>query len=68
MHGAGLTPFLLARVADLTGGDSVKANKALLQNNASLAAKVAGSLAKFTPILAILAILGDRQGVRRLLK
>ena len=65
VHGAGLTPFLLARVAELTGGDSVRANTALLRNNASLAAKIASSLAKFstnTAILAILAILGNRQG------
>jgi pseudouridylate synthase len=46
MHGAGLTPFLLARVAELTGGDSVRSNSALLRNNAGIAAKVAGSLAR----------------------
>jgi pseudouridylate synthase len=45
VHGAALTPFLLARVADLTGGESVSANQALLRNNASIAAGIARSLA-----------------------
>ena len=46
VHGARLTPFLLARVAELTGGDSVRANMALLRNNAGIAGKVAAMLAK----------------------
>jgi pseudouridine-5'-phosphate glycosidase len=45
VHGAALTPFLLARVAELTGGESVSANQALLRNNASIAAGIARSLA-----------------------
>jgi pseudouridine-5'-phosphate glycosidase len=45
VHGAALTPFLLARVAELTGGESVGANQALLLNNASVAAGIARSLA-----------------------
>jgi pseudouridine-5'-phosphate glycosidase len=45
VHGAALTPFLLARVAELTGGESVGANQALLLNNASIAAGIARSLA-----------------------
>ncbi|OVZ87978.1 pseudouridine-5'-phosphate glycosidase [Yersinia hibernica] len=37
------TPFLLARVAELTGGDSLHANIQLVFNNAQLAAKIACS-------------------------
>jgi pseudouridine-5'-phosphate glycosidase len=44
-RGARLTPWLLARVAELTGGESVAANRALLLNNATLAGAVAGALA-----------------------
>jgi len=39
--GKAVTPFLLARVNALTGGDSLEANVALVRNNATLAAKVA---------------------------
>jgi len=42
--GAALTPYLLARVADLTGGESVTANRALLLNNAVCAARIARAL------------------------
>jgi pseudouridine-5'-phosphate glycosidase len=45
VHGAALTPFLLARVAELTGGESVSANQALLLHNAAIAARIARSLA-----------------------
>jgi pseudouridylate synthase len=41
IHGKASTPFLLARVAALTGGDSLAANIALVLNNAALAAQVA---------------------------
>jgi pseudouridine-5'-phosphate glycosidase len=41
-----LTPYLLARVNALTGGRSLKANIALVKNNAALAAKVAVALSK----------------------
>lgn len=44
--GPRLTPWLLARVAELTGGESVAANRALLLNNATIAAQVAGALAE----------------------
>lgn len=44
VHGKDVTPFLLAKVKDLTGGDSLEANIALVKNNASLASKVAKSL------------------------
>jgi pseudouridylate synthase len=51
VRGPALTPFLLARVADLTGGESVAANRALLLNNATWAARFAVALTelrKFT--------------------
>ncbi len=41
---AGVTPFLLARVAERTGGRSVHANVAALLNNARIAALLAASL------------------------
>ncbi len=43
--GKALTPFLLARVNDLTQGRSLAANIALIRNNAVLAAQVAVALA-----------------------
>ncbi len=46
VRGPALTPFLLARVADLTGGESVAANRALLLNNARWAARFAVALQK----------------------
>jgi len=45
IHGQALTPFLLKRVNELTRGKSLKANLALLHNNARLAAQIARSLA-----------------------
>ena len=42
--GKEVTPFLLARVKELTGGDSLEANIALVKNNARLAARIAGAL------------------------
>ena len=39
--GKGSTPFLLARVAELTGGDSLKSNIQLVFNNARLACDIA---------------------------
>jgi pseudouridine-5'-phosphate glycosidase len=41
IHGSALTPFMLAHVAKVTAGESVKANKALLINNARWAARFA---------------------------
>jgi pseudouridine-5'-phosphate glycosidase len=41
VEGAAVTPFLLARVAELTGGDSLAANIELVLNNARLAAEIA---------------------------
>ncbi len=41
VHGKALTPFLLPRISELTGGKSMRANLALLLNNARLAAQIA---------------------------
>jgi len=41
----GVTPFLLARIGELTQGRSLKANIALVKNNARLAAEIAVALA-----------------------
>jgi len=45
IRGAATTPFLLSRLAQLTGGESVAANRALLLNNATWAARFARALA-----------------------
>ena len=44
IHGTETTPYLLARVKDLTGGDSLSANIQLVLNNARLAAHIARAL------------------------
>jgi len=49
MTGAALTPFLLQRMAELTGGKSLRANQALIVANARLAAEVAKELANQSP-------------------
>ncbi|GAP06940.1 uncharacterized enzyme related with pigment biosynthesis [Anaerolinea thermolimosa] len=41
IRGSAVTPFLLARVSELSGGESLQANLALLKNNARLGAKIA---------------------------
>jgi pseudouridine-5'-phosphate glycosidase len=41
-----VTPYLLARVRELTGGQSLAANVALIRNNAALAARVASELVR----------------------
>jgi pseudouridine-5'-phosphate glycosidase len=41
VHGQALTPFLLQRINELTQGKSMKANLALLLNNARVAAQIA---------------------------
>ena len=46
VHGKETTPFLLARVVELTGGDSLESNIQLVLNNARLAARTACALAK----------------------
>lgn len=44
--GKAITPFLLARVAELTGGNSLQANIQLVFHNAALAAKTAVELCR----------------------
>ena len=46
IHGKETTPFLLAKIKDLTGGDSLASNIQLVYNNARLAARTAGELCK----------------------
>jgi pseudouridine-5'-phosphate glycosidase len=45
IYGKALTPFVLSRVAQLTDGRAMKSNRALLVNNARVAADIAGHLA-----------------------
>jgi pseudouridine-5'-phosphate glycosidase len=44
IHGPELTPWLLARIAAITDGASVRANTALIVNNARVAGRLAASL------------------------
>lgn len=44
IHGKETTPFLLAKVVELTGGSSLESNIKLVLNNATLAAKTAAEL------------------------
>lgn len=46
IHGKETTPFLLAKIKDLTGGDSLASNIQLVYNNAKLAAAAAAELSK----------------------
>jgi pseudouridine-5'-phosphate glycosidase len=46
IRGRGVTPFLLERLRELSGGESVRANLALLRNNARVGAQVARALAE----------------------
>ena len=46
IHGKETTPFLLARVVELTGGDSLESNIQLVLNNAVVASKTAAELFK----------------------
>jgi pseudouridine-5'-phosphate glycosidase len=41
IRGQAVTPFLLKRVSELSGGDSLQANLSLLKNNAKMAAQIA---------------------------
>ncbi|HYE09760.1 MAG TPA: pseudouridine-5'-phosphate glycosidase [Patescibacteria group bacterium] len=41
IKGKEVTPFMLAKVKELTGGESLEANIALVRNNAALAAQIA---------------------------
>lgn len=44
IRGSAVTPFLLGRMKELTGGSSLRTNLSLLRNNARLAAKIAIAL------------------------
>jgi pseudouridine-5'-phosphate glycosidase len=44
VSGKAVTPFLLGEILTLTGGESLKANIALVKNNARLAARIATAL------------------------
>jgi pseudouridine-5'-phosphate glycosidase len=46
IHGKAVTPFMLARVAEITGGESRRANVSLLVNNARVAGQIAAELSK----------------------
>ena len=46
IHGKDVTPFVLRRVVELTGGHSQRANMALLINNARVAAQIATELTR----------------------
>lgn len=41
VKGKAVTPYLLQRVAELTGGESLEANVALIKSNAAMAARIA---------------------------
>lgn len=47
IKGAAVTPYLLARVVEITKGDSLESNIALVKNNARLAAKIAQEYERF---------------------
>lgn len=49
IRGAAVTPYLLQRVNELSSGDSMRANLALLKNNAQLAALIAIEISRFHP-------------------
>ena len=44
IQGKAVTPYILARIVELTGGRSLRTNMALAQNNARLAAEIAALL------------------------
>jgi pseudouridylate synthase len=46
VSGKAVTPYLLKRIFELTGGESLKANIALVENNARLAARIAMELTR----------------------
>jgi pseudouridine-5'-phosphate glycosidase len=48
VRGQDVTPFLLARVVERTGGRSLEANFALVRNNAAMAADIAVAYASLT--------------------
>jgi pseudouridine-5'-phosphate glycosidase len=53
IHGSATTPFLLKRVSELTGGESMRANLDLLKNNARVAAQVAKAMDRAVGTIAV---------------
>jgi pseudouridine-5'-phosphate glycosidase len=49
VRGKAVTPFLLGRIVELSGGRSLAANIALVENNARVAAEIAVALAAVSP-------------------
>ncbi|MEO8229010.1 MAG: pseudouridine-5'-phosphate glycosidase [Chloroflexota bacterium] len=49
VHGPALTPWLLARIAELTDGASLRANTALIENDARVAGRLAVALSTADP-------------------
>jgi pseudouridine-5'-phosphate glycosidase len=47
VRGKDVTPFLLERFREETGGESLEVNKRIIRNNARLAARIAAALAAF---------------------
>jgi pseudouridine-5'-phosphate glycosidase/pseudouridine kinase len=47
IHGHANTPFILSRIKELTKGNSIPANKALIEANVKIATQVAVELAKY---------------------
>ena len=48
IEGKALTPFMLGRIVELTGGESLVTNRALALNNVKLAAEIAFKLSELT--------------------
>ncbi len=46
IHGPALTPWLLARIAELTDGASLRANTALIENDARVAGRLAVAISR----------------------
>ena len=46
IHGKDSTPFLLAKICELTKGDSLESNIRLVLNNAKIGAQIANEYAK----------------------
>jgi pseudouridine-5'-phosphate glycosidase len=46
IHGKAVTPFVLKRVSEITGGESKRANVTLLVNNARVGGQIAAALSE----------------------
>ena len=51
IRGKDITPFLLSRVKELTGGESLKSNIELVKNNAVVGSQIAVALSVLKRIL-----------------